>query len=124
MHVQGPTVGLGSKQLWRLQGEEEPSTWCAGTTGQCVQDMVIQSIVRNPEYGAEARKELAELSENCSIHLHIVDMSKPRDIAKFIKEFKEGNEKLDVLINNAGCMVNKRYMRIKTTSIEQYFTEN
>ena len=74
---------------------------------------VMQSIGRNPEYGAEARKELAELSENTGIHLHIVDMSKPRDIAKFIKEFEGRNEKLDVLINNAGCMVNKRCRRIK-----------
>ena len=72
----------------------------------------IQSSCRNPEYGAEARTELAELSENSGIHLHIVDMSKPRDIVKFIKEFEEGNEKLDVLINNAGCMVNQRYRRI------------
>ena len=46
-------------------------------------------------------------------------MSKPRDIAKFIKEFKEGNEKLDVLINNAGCMVNTRYRRISKTIIEK-----
>ena len=35
-------------------------------------------------------------------------MSKPKDIIKFAKEFKEENERLDVLINNAGCMVNKR----------------
>ena len=73
---------------------------------------LIQSICRNPEYGAEARKELVDLSENSGIHLHIVDMSKPRDIVKFIKEFEEGNEKLDVLINNAGCMVNQRYRRM------------
>merc|ERR1719318_2525168 len=73
-------------------------------------------------YGAEARKELAELSENSGIHLHIVDMSKPRDIAKFIKEFKEGNEKLDVLINNAGCMVNTR--ELTEDQLEKNFATN
>jgi len=82
----------------------------------------IHMVCRNPEYGAEARKELAELSENSGIHLHIVDMSKPRDIAKFIKEFKEGNEKLDVLINNAGCMVNTR--ELTEDQLEKNFATN
>ena len=38
-------------------------------------------------------------------------MSKPRDVTKFVKKFKDENKKLDVLINNAGCMVNKRSVK-------------
>ena len=66
---------------------------------------------RNPDYGEEARTHLRKLSENSEIHLHILDMSKPRDVTKFVKKFKDENMKLDVLINNAGCMLNKRSVK-------------
>ena len=65
-------------------------------------------VCRNPNTGAEARQELMETSGNNNLHLHILDLSKPRDIAAFVKKFGEENSKLDVLINNAGCMVNTR----------------
>ena len=49
-----------------------------------------------------------ETTGNSNLHLHILDISKPRDIAAFVKKFSAENAKLDVLINNAGCMVNTR----------------
>ena len=101
-------MGLGRRQLWRLPREEAPSTWCAGEHQSSFIVSRDNLYFRNPEFGAEAKKELTELSGNADIHLHILDMSKPKDIIKFAKEFKEENERLDVLINNAGCMVNKR----------------
>jgi len=82
----------------------------------------IHMVCRNPEYGEEARKELKELSDNSAIHLHILDISKPRDVTKFVKKFKEENEKLDVLINNAGCMVNKR--ELNEEQLEKNFATN
>jgi len=82
----------------------------------------IHMVCRNPEFGAEAKKELTELSDNADIHLHILDMSKPKDIIKFAKEFKEENTKLDVLINNAGCMVNKR--ELTDDQLEKNFATN
>merc|ERR1711892_1173060 len=44
------------------------------------------------------------------------------DIIKFAKEFKEENERLDVLINNAGCMVNKR--ELTDDQLEKNFATN
>jgi len=35
----------------------------------------------------------------------VVDLSKPVDVLKFAAKFNEEQEKLDVLVNNAGCMV-------------------
>ena len=35
-------------------------------------------------------------------------MSRPRDVASFVTKFSSDNGKLDVLVNNAGCMVNTR----------------
>ena len=68
----------------------------------------VHMVCRNPSTGGEARQELMETSGNNNLHLHILDLSKPRDIAAFVKKFGEENSQLDVLINNAGCMVNTR----------------
>lgn len=35
-------------------------------------------------------------------------MSLPRQVYKFAKDFAESQNSLDVLVNNAGCMVNTR----------------
>ena len=68
----------------------------------------VHMVCRNPETAGEARKELMEVSGNSNYHLHILDMSQPRDVNSFVKKFTSDNSKLDVLINNAGCMVNQR----------------
>ena len=68
----------------------------------------VHMVCRNPLTAGEARQELIETSGNNEVHLHVLDISKPRDVAEFVKKFGEENSKLDVLINNAGCMVNTR----------------
>jgi len=68
----------------------------------------VHMVCRNPETAGEARKELMEVSGNSNYHLHILDMSQPRDVNSFVRKFTNDNSKLDVLINNAGCMVNQR----------------
>lgn len=82
----------------------------------------IHMVCRNPQFGEEAKKELTEQSDNSNINLHILDMSKPQNIVKFVKEFEQKNQKLDVLINNAGCMVNKR--ELTEDQIEKNFATN
>jgi len=83
---------------------------------------IVHMVCRNPQFGEEARKELAEMSGNNNISLHILDMSLPRDVIKFVKKFEGENDKLDVLINNAGCMVNKR--EITEDQVEANFATN
>lgn len=68
----------------------------------------VHMVCRNPHTGEEAKQEMIETSGNSNIHLHILDLSKPTDVLKFAKKFSEENSKLDVLVNNAGCMVNTR----------------
>ena len=68
----------------------------------------VHMVCRNPNTGEEAKQELVETSGNNNIHLHILDLSKPTDVLEFAKKFSEENSKLDVLVNNAGCMVNTR----------------
>ncbi len=40
--------------------------------------------------------------------LHIVDIGQPKQILKFAKDFAESKKPLNILVNNAGCMINER----------------
>lgn len=68
----------------------------------------IHMVCRNPTTAEEARSEIVSESHNENVHVHILDLSKPKDVHQFGNDFKQKVEKLDVLVNNAGCMVNTR----------------
>ncbi|XP_024053051.3 dehydrogenase/reductase SDR family member 12 [Terrapene carolina triunguis] len=59
--------------------------------------------------------------EKRNIFLHILDMSNPKGIWEFAEKFKT-EHKLNVLINNAGCMVNKR--ELTEDGLEKNFATN
>ncbi|KAK4832933.1 hypothetical protein QYF61_026576 [Mycteria americana] len=56
-----------------------------------------------------------------NIFLHIVDISNPKEIWKFAEKFKN-EHKLNVLVNNAGCMVNNR--ELTEDGLEKNFATN
>jgi len=69
----------------------------------------VHLVCRNPDTGEEAREEISGLTIGDSkVHLHILDISQPEKVAEFVAEFQSSQEKLDVLVNNAGCMVAAR----------------
>ena len=49
-------------------------------------------------------------------------MSQPRQVYKFAKEFLESKKPLNILVNNAGCMVNQR--EVVEENIEVNFSTN
>ena len=51
-----------------------------------------------------------------------MDLSQPRSVHKFAKEFIESNQPLSILVNNAGCMVNNR--EVVEGNIEVNFATN
>nr|XP_011754937.1 dehydrogenase/reductase SDR family member 12 [Macaca nemestrina] len=67
----------------------------------------VHLVCRDQARAEDARGEIIRESGNQNIFLHIVDLSDPKKIWKFVENFKQ-EHKLHVLINNAGCMVNKR----------------
>jgi len=74
----------------------------------CVLGATVHMVCRNQTRGEKAKEEIISESGNEKVYLHILDLSKPRDIVKFTDEFVESDQALDVLVNNAGCMVNQR----------------
>ena len=65
-------------------------------------------VVRNQERGEKARLEIVKQTGNNSIDLMICDLSSMDSIRRFAEEFKREYDRLDVLVNNAGAMFNKR----------------
>ena len=80
----------------------------------------VHMVCRNPQYAQEAAKELQEAATTTNnIHVHILDLSDPKAVGKFASEFKDP---LNVLINNAGCMVNTRTLTAE--NLEKNFATN
>ncbi|XP_056004570.1 dehydrogenase/reductase SDR family member 12-like isoform X1 [Ostrea edulis] len=82
----------------------------------------VHMVCRDVTRGEEARQEIITQTGNQDVHLHQLDMSKPRDIFKFVRGFRESGKVLDVLINNAGCMVNTR--ELTEEGLEKNFATN
>ncbi|NP_001087650.1 dehydrogenase/reductase (SDR family) member 12 L homeolog [Xenopus laevis] len=81
----------------------------------------IHLVCRNKERAEEAQSEIKANSGNENILVHLLDMSDPKQIWEFVEKFKT-EHKLNVLINNAGCMVNKR--ELTEDGLEKNFATN
>ncbi len=82
----------------------------------------VVMVVRNSERGKEARLEIIEESGSNSVDLMICDLSSMESIRSFAAEFKNGYNRLDVLVNNAGAVFNKR--QVTVDGFEQTFAVN
>ncbi|NXX92161.1 DHR12 reductase, partial [Centropus bengalensis] len=81
----------------------------------------VHLVCRNKERAKVAKEEIETETGNQNIFLHIVDMSNPKEIWNFAEKFKK-EHKLNVLINNAGCMVNSR--ELTEDGLEKNFATN
>ncbi|XP_065887052.1 dehydrogenase/reductase SDR family member 12-like [Dysidea avara] len=68
----------------------------------------VHLVCRSAERGKEAQEAIIKETKNDKVHLHLVDMSQPKEILKFTTQFVESGAPLDTLVNNAGTMVNQR----------------
>ena len=56
------------------------------------------------------------------VQLHILDLSQPRKVIEFANSFVESEQGVDVLVNNAGVMVNQR--ELTEEGLEKNFSTN
>lgn len=68
----------------------------------------VHLVCRSEQRGKEAQDAIIKEAKNEKVHLHLVDMSKPKEVLKFAMQFVESGAPLDTLVNNAGTMVNQR----------------
>jgi len=79
------------------------------TTEQLVDlDAHVVMVVRNIDKGKAALAEIKEKTGKDSLELMICDFSSQKSIRSFASKFLEKYDRLDVLINNHGLMVDKK----------------
>lgn len=82
----------------------------------------VHMVCRDKTRGEEAQKELLDVSPNKEIHLHLLDMSVPQKVWEFATSFASSGRPLNVLVNNAGAMVNER--TVSEDGLEKNFAIN
>jgi NAD(P)-dependent dehydrogenase (short-subunit alcohol dehydrogenase family) len=71
-------------------------------------DAKVVIAVRSSERGEKAKQEIISESGNKSVDLMICDVSSTESMIRFAREFEAKYDRLDVLINNAGAVFNRR----------------
>ncbi|XP_013784519.1 dehydrogenase/reductase SDR family member 12-like [Limulus polyphemus] len=82
----------------------------------------VHMVCRNKERAVAAKQEIIENTGNENVEVHVVDMSEPKQVYRFAKDFVESHDVLNVLVNNAGCMINER--ELNSDGIEKNFAVN
>ncbi|PWA25343.1 hypothetical protein CCH79_00005255 [Gambusia affinis] len=81
----------------------------------------VHMVCRNKDKAEEAKSEIVSESGN-AVYVHVVDISQTRKVWEFAEAFKKEQPSLNVLINNAGCMIHKR--ELNTEGLEMNFATN
>jgi NAD(P)-dependent dehydrogenase (short-subunit alcohol dehydrogenase family) len=68
----------------------------------------VYMLVRSRRKGEAAQAALIRATGNRNIHLEIADLSSQADIRAFVARFRQREERLDVLVNNAGVLLAER----------------
>ncbi|XP_073779345.1 DHRS-12_like_SDR_c-like domain-containing protein isoform X2 [Danio rerio] len=82
----------------------------------------VHMVCRNKDKAEEARAEIVKESGNKEIYVHILDLSETKKVWEFVESFKKKYKTLNVLINNAGCMMTKR--EVNGEGLEKSFASN
>ncbi|XP_054889611.1 dehydrogenase/reductase SDR family member 12-like isoform X2 [Poeciliopsis prolifica] len=82
----------------------------------------VHMVCRNKDKAEEAKSEIVSESGNMEVYIHVVDMSQTRKVWEFAEAFKKEHPSLNVLINNAGCMIHKR--ELNAEGLETNFATN
>ncbi|KAG7322205.1 hypothetical protein KOW79_015063 [Hemibagrus wyckioides] len=82
----------------------------------------IHMVCKNKDKAEETRAEIIKESGNKEVYVHILDLSETRKVWEFAETFKKRYKTLNVLINNAGCMMTKR--EVNAEGIEKSFAIN
>mgnify|MGYP000306535768 FL=1 len=82
----------------------------------------LHLLSRTQKSGNRIKENIIKSTNNESIDVYECDLSLQKNIHKFVNDFKQKNDGLDVLINNAGIIPKKRIITIE--GIEMQFAVN
>ena len=119
---------LNAEAYKDMSGKAYMVTGANSGIGKCVslelakRGATVHMVCRDKTRGEQAQQELLEASPNKEVHLHLLDMSMPRKVWEFALNFAASGKSLNVLVNNAGCMVNER--NVTEDGLEKNFATN
>lgn len=82
----------------------------------------VHLVCRNANSAKEAQEEIQKVSGNNNVHVHSLDLSDSKGVVEFGKKFMASGNQLNVLVNNAGCMINTR--EVDVNGNEKNFATN
>ncbi|XP_056466705.1 DHRS-12_like_SDR_c-like domain-containing protein [Gadus chalcogrammus] len=82
----------------------------------------VHMVCRNKDKAEEARADIVKESGNKEIFVHILDLSETKKVWEFAESFKRKYKSLNVLINNAGCIMSQREENAE--GLEKSFASN
>jgi dehydrogenase/reductase SDR family protein 12 len=82
----------------------------------------VTMVVRNRDRGQQARNTIIDRTRNPDIQLQVVDISSLAAVRQFVADFQQREDRLDVLINNAGVLLDQR--QLSADGIEMTFATN
>jgi dehydrogenase/reductase SDR family member 12 len=68
----------------------------------------LSLVVRSRERGEEARQSIIERTGNPAVHIELADLSNLAAVRSLAARLTEGDGRLDVLIHNAGALLDER----------------
>jgi NAD(P)-dependent dehydrogenase (short-subunit alcohol dehydrogenase family) len=85
-------------------------------------DATVVMVCRDADRAEKALREIKQKSGNDRVTLMICDLSSQKSIRRFVDEFKQQHDRLDVLVNNAGVFLRQR--SLTEDGIESTFAIN
>jgi dehydrogenase/reductase SDR family protein 12 len=68
----------------------------------------VHIVCRSRQRGEEAVKRIKQVTNNEKVFLHLCDLGEMKQVKLMVELFLQEFKELHILVNNAGCMVNKR----------------
>ena len=69
-------------------------------------------------------RNIEPLSKVNGVESHSVDITDKKSISDFVEDLSKRNIKIDILINNAGALVNKPFLEINENDMEHVYNVN
>ncbi|KAM6969761.1 DHRS-12_like_SDR_c-like domain-containing protein [Aplochiton taeniatus] len=82
----------------------------------------VHMVCRNKDKAEEARADIVKETGNKEVYVHILDLCETRKVWEFTEGFKKKFKALNVLINNAGCIMSQR--DVNAEGLEKSFASN
>jgi dehydrogenase/reductase SDR family member 12 len=82
----------------------------------------VRLLVRDERRGERARAQIVASSGNGEVHVDLCDLSDLQNVRRYAERIGEELPRLDVLVNNAGALVNERTLSVD--GIELTFATN